>query len=468
MIDQFSKEDFESYLASTHSPFTPLGLIDGEYTYSLPLDNQVSITIRSSVKSNGLSADVASDSIRCWLVSGDKPIGGKGRVHRQPGWQGRLTEKVKQLVLSRTLAGDCKECGHPKGIFRARTEANKGRPFARCREHNGFVWLDEPIKTSDIYFSEESCENDSNKNDSNRSDTVRLVALSKQDEKVNTVRVENTQKSQTTTSQQEFSNVPDLPKEEEANRTSAKNPNSQQRQAIEADTKANLRVLAGPGSGKTFVIEHRYKFLVENGVDPDKIIVCTFGKQSATDMGQRIQATCPQANLEQICTINAFCYRLLAKWYPDSRWYQWTGPKDWKIKKTLEDAIGLVWQEKEKPNAQEVYNFINTSKYHGLTTDDSYLWFVDALGEQHGAWLYDIRSKFDAWLNRNRFLTFADQLFLVEQQLKNDANWRAMVQERFSHVVIDEGQDTNLTAMRILITISLEPGQNAVYESEVE
>jgi DNA helicase-2/ATP-dependent DNA helicase PcrA len=224
--------------------------------------------------------------------------------------------------------------------------------------------------------------------------------------------------------------------------------------------------LAGPGSGKTFVIEHRYKFLVESGVDPDKIIVCTFGKQSATDMGQRILKTCPEANLEQICTINALCYRLLAKWYSDSRWYNWRGPKDWQIKKTLEDIVGPLWQEKEKPNVQEVHKCINTSKYLGLTTDDSYQHFVNALGQKYGDWLYEIRSKFDAWLNRNRFITFADQLFLVEQQLKNDSNWRSMLQEQFSHVIVDEGQDTNYQAMRILITISLEPGQNTVYESE--
>ena len=68
MIETFSKDDFELYLQSNHSPFTPLGLVDGEHAYSLSLDNQTSIIIRSSVKANGLSADVGKDSIRCWLT----------------------------------------------------------------------------------------------------------------------------------------------------------------------------------------------------------------------------------------------------------------------------------------------------------------------------------------------------------------------------------------------------------------
>jgi hypothetical protein len=466
MIDQFSKSDFETYLQTNHSPFNSLGLVNGEETYELLLDNQTSVTIRSSIKADGLSADVGKDSIRCWLMNGDRPLGSKVSkwTTRQPGWQERLTGNIDQLVSWRALAGDCKKCGKAKGIYKAKTEKNKGRPFAKCQKHNGFVWLDKPIKTSDIYFSEESNENDNNVQASINERKVPYTEKQAAD-----VQMGNTQK------QSDSNNVsfrrdrnPDNREERSSLHLQElpKNPNPQQRQAIEANTEADLRVLAGPGSGKTFVIEHRYKFLVESGVDPDKIIVCTFGKQSATDMGQRILKTCPEANLEQICTINALCYRLLAKWYPDSRWYKWQGPKDWQIKKTLEDAIGPLWQEKKKPNAQEIYNYINTSKYHGLTTDNSYEWFVDTLGQKYGNWLYEIRSKFDAWLNRNRFLTFADQLFLTEQQLKNDSNWRSMVQDRFSHVIVDEGQDCNFQAMRILVTIGLEVGQNTVYESE--
>lgn len=240
-------------------------------------------------------------------------------------------------------------------------------------------------------------------------------------------------------------------------------PNDAQRNAIEAPVNLDLRVLAGPGSGKTFVIEHRYKFLVDNGVNPANILVCTFGKQAATEMGKRILETCQQANLEQICTINALCYRLLAKWYPDSRYYKWQGPKDWQIKKTLEDAIGLVWQEKEKPNSQEVFDAINTSKYHGYTVDDSYEYFVNKFGSDYGEWLYDIRSKFDAWLNRSRFLTFSDQLYLVEKRLQSDSRWRETLQDKFKQVIIDEAQDTNSQAMRILVTISLDIGQNTIY-----
>jgi hypothetical protein len=115
MIDQFTKEEFETYLQTNHSPFNSLGLVNGEEAYRIPLDNQTSVTIRSSIKADGLSADVGKDSIRCWLMNGDKPLGSKVSkwTTRQPGWQERLSKNIDQLVLWRALAGDCKECGQP-------------------------------------------------------------------------------------------------------------------------------------------------------------------------------------------------------------------------------------------------------------------------------------------------------------------------------------------------------------------
>ena len=49
-----------------------------------------------------------------------------------------------------------------------------------------------------------------------------------------------------------------------------------------------LLVLAGPGSGKTFVIIRRILHLVENrGVDPSSILVITFTKAAAKEMKER-------------------------------------------------------------------------------------------------------------------------------------------------------------------------------------
>ena len=48
-------------------------------------------------------------------------------------------------------------------------------------------------------------------------------------------------------------------------------------------------VLAGPGSGKTTVITHRVKYLIEQGVDPSTILVITFSKAAAVNMQNRYE-----------------------------------------------------------------------------------------------------------------------------------------------------------------------------------
>ncbi|HMN10770.1 MAG TPA: UvrD-helicase domain-containing protein, partial [Bellilinea sp.] len=73
----------------------------------------------------------------------------------------------------------------------------------------------------------------------------------------------------------------------------SKDPTPQQERAITAPINAHVVLEAVPGSGKTFVIERRLDYLVQNGVDPSKILVVTFSKSQADDMGLRIFNTFP-------------------------------------------------------------------------------------------------------------------------------------------------------------------------------
>jgi hypothetical protein len=391
VIEQFSRDDFENYLTQNHSPFQCLGLVQGEEAYLLPLDSQVSIMVRSSVKRSGVSAGTGKDSIRVWLQNGSKPLGSKISkwTTRQPNWQSRLSKNIKQLILWRSLSGDCKECGHPKGIFIARTEKNNGRPFTRC--HNGFVWLDEPIQVKDIYFSEASKGDDSEntkpetpRESSGDSSELEILAQDKPKQKSNDLRDWAAVGESYDTDEYDaagiVSNVPE-----------DKTPNEAQREAIETDIDVNVRVLAGPGSGKTFVIERRYKYLVDSGVKPNKILVCTFNKHMATEMTSRIKETCQEANIEQISTIHAFCSRLLTKWDTSSKYYGWKVPKDWQVKSQLESLIEKNWYG-ELPSAKEVFEQINLSKAQGLRLEESHQWFIVRLGDQNGNRLHKIRD----------------------------------------------------------------------------
>ncbi len=77
MIDHFSKSEFEAALPAGH--WTSAGFQSGEYCYIVSVKEGVNIFVRSSVKSNGHSADTGEDSIRLWLSSDSKgtPLGSK-------------------------------------------------------------------------------------------------------------------------------------------------------------------------------------------------------------------------------------------------------------------------------------------------------------------------------------------------------------------------------------------------------
>ena len=67
--------------------------------------------------------------------------------------------------------------------------------------------------------------------------------------------------------------------------------NPEQRAAVEHDVGAGmvrpLLVVAGAGSGKTNTLAHRVAKLILAGSDPQRILLLTFSRRAANEMGQR-------------------------------------------------------------------------------------------------------------------------------------------------------------------------------------
>lgn len=58
------------------------------------------------------------------------------------------------------------------------------------------------------------------------------------------------------------------------------------------DAAAQVRVVAGPGTGKSFTIEERVRWLLSQGVTADEICAVSFTRASSLDLRGRIQAYC--------------------------------------------------------------------------------------------------------------------------------------------------------------------------------
>lgn len=229
--------------------------------------------------------------------------------------------------------------------------------------------------------------------------------------------------------------------------------NEQQKAYVYAPTDANIRVMAGPGSGKTTSTIERIVHLINEGVDPNKIVYVTFAKAMADEGYTKILARLPQvANTrlqQQACTIHALCYRIL-KW----EGYNFFKAKDWELKKYLNEAIDKYWQSPEKPGWGEVLYWIDNAKYNNLTPSQDYTFFSEYLGRDYGLWVHKIRVHFEKSLADNNLITFSDMLYKVEQLLETNLEFRKKWQGQFSHILCDEAQDTNAQALRILITLA--------------
>ena len=87
--------------------------------------------------------------------------------------------------------------------------------------------------------------------------------------------------------------------------------NKAQQKVIDSNHNRIL-VLAGAGTGKTYVMIEKIKSIIDSGADPSSILALTFTNAAAFEMKDRFQKSNNKSTSPNFCTFHAFCYRLLA------------------------------------------------------------------------------------------------------------------------------------------------------------
>lgn len=73
-----------------------------------------------------------------------------------------------------------------------------------------------------------------------------------------------------------------------------------------------VRIVAGPGTGKTTTLKNRIKHLLENGEDPKSILLLTFTRMAAKDIQTELFSTGLQRVAQiKTGTLHSFCFELL-------------------------------------------------------------------------------------------------------------------------------------------------------------
>jgi DNA helicase-2/ATP-dependent DNA helicase PcrA len=222
--------------------------------------------------------------------------------------------------------------------------------------------------------------------------------------------------------------------------------NSPQREAVLHEG-GPLVVFAGAGSGKTRVITYRVAHLISaHGVRPWRILAVTFTNKAAGEMRDRLLGLLGDEGGDvRVGTFHATCARLLR------RHGQTAGiSKDFTIyddqdqlalvKRVLRD-LGLD-EKRYQPKAMA--GRINRAKQEVQGPDDI---------ETPDAWSEVVRrvyATYEERLQQANALDFGDLIYRTVRALEGDETFRDEVVGRFSHVLVDEFQDTNHAQFRLV------------------
>lgn len=228
---------------------------------------------------------------------------------------------------------------------------------------------------------------------------------------------------------------------------------------------------AGPGTGKTQTLVARVEGLLEEGVDPRRILLLTFSNKAAGEMAERIARKRPEAAAAMwIGTFHAFGLDIIRRFYAELGL-----PKDPRMMDRTE-AVELLEEEFPRLRLSHYRNLydptqiiadmlVAVSRAKDEVVDaDTYAVLADAMlskasdpeAREAAERAVEVARLYAAYeqLKRNaNCVDFGDLVALPVQLLEKDAAIRAALQAQYDHVLVDEYQDVNRSSVRLLSAI---------------
>ena len=215
-----------------------------------------------------------------------------------------------------------------------------------------------------------------------------------------------------------------------------------------------LRVLAGPGTGKTTTLSARVECLLGRGVAPDRILLLTFTRRSAREIIGRVRSLRRDEQVQRVSggTFHSVAHHTLRRHHAAVGLPEGFGVLDPGDSADLLDLVrsdlGILSGRRRLPKKATLAALYSRSVNTGVplrsVMSDVTPWCVEHCD--------DVASLFRAFIVRKRALGVLDfdDLLLY---------WRIAVQhevlgerlsEAFDHVLVDEFQDVNLLQLDIL------------------
>ena len=210
-------------------------------------------------------------------------------------------------------------------------------------------------------------------------------------------------------------------------------------------------VLAGPGSGKTFVTVHRIRRLITSqGVDPAHILVITFTKAAALEMQERFFRLMEKEDIPvRFGTFHAVFYHILRQ---SAQYRGYTIITEKEKRKLIRDIIhdhrrfAYLQEEdiEEILTAVSRYKIKTAEEKRGLPgtekneADRDKVPEIQKMKREDFLFLFE---EYQSWLAEFFKFDFDDLMTVCLRLLQEDVSLLAVWQAQFRYILVDEFQD---------------------------
>ncbi|WP_354447843.1 ATP-dependent helicase [Marinobacter sp. MBR-99] len=211
-------------------------------------------------------------------------------------------------------------------------------------------------------------------------------------------------------------------------------------------------ITAVAGSGKTSTLAWRIRFLLEQGHDPDRMLVLMFNRSARVDFERKLQEVCAQSGLAlpEIRTYHAMGLRLYKRFVREGYLpgfsekiltEQEIAFQAWLLTRRLapEDLADEIRRNK-KEFVETATGFIDLVKT-GLSPAEV---VFEELGysDKH-RYLIDLFHSFEQWRKGQGRISYADMLYEPVMAIHQNPPLQRLVGNKMDLILVDEYQDTN-------------------------
>lgn len=240
--------------------------------------------------------------------------------------------------------------------------------------------------------------------------------------------------------------------------------NEAQQMAVAHASGENLLVVAGPGSGKTFVITQRIFYLIQRlHVLPEEILVVTFTKDAALSMQNRFLEQSELSYPVNFGTFHSIFYNIL-------RQSRETYDLNILTEKQKKDILLPILREQLKKQSNEHFiepqlgepansesraefcdgsdeaaQLLSAFSYYKNTGDEQVA--ADKVNEKLKSVFKECFDGYEHVRKQKKLLDFDDMICECRRLLAGNDTLRAEWRRRFKHILIDEFQDINPAQM---------------------